>query len=1823
MRMSFNMRQMLLFVLFLPIISFAQVAKTSNYWKSNTIDEDQIGVQMKESSTFPLTFSLQKNTFQNSLSRVSSKNDTESGEKIRVDFPNQKGEFIRFELVEKSSFSDNLKKKYPNISSFYGTAIHDPKLHALISYSKTTGLHVSFQKAGEEELKLTKTKESNTYILYKSSDIQRSKKEQLQCDFIENLEEKRKIQSNNKKSSKKKSAKSVAVASSIIYKMALGVTGDLSNEILGGLNISSSATEQVKKEGILSWLNVIIQNTNYIFNRDVGIQFELIDETDQLIFLDPNTDTLSHLDKFEALDAFPSICENNVGFDAYEISHLLGLGGGGVANSFGLCDDKTTSGVTLMTYNSDPYIGTFSHEIGHQFTAGHTFNNCPPHMDQVAVFSSVEPGSGSTIMSYNGICNSSNVPDGELLYFHSHSVIQMREYIESLSCGSSEVINRSIPTVSAGLDYIIPANTPFLLVGSTSDTTDESLSFTWSQMDKQLVQAPPVSNSSGGPLFRWVLPTDNPLRYFPNLETLKKGELQNTWEVLPSVSRQLNFNIRVRDNASEKGTSASDAMKITVDDTAGPFQITSQNQNQTWYAGSKQLIEWDVANTDQGNINSPMVDLYFSVDDGQSFTLLAETIPNDGKYILDVPFGITTTQGRILIQGHNNIFIDINNAPITIKESNFYLDFNTTLIEQSFCSDIKEVEYSFQYKTLNGYNQEVDFNVEGLSGTDVSFNPAKATSNSTTITLTISNITIQKHVFNVITESNGIRFEQPLTINVNNNTPTSPSLVSPLNGATSYRSPYSFEWEEHESVLSYSIEISAEETFENVVVSKTITTNKFSTPLLEYETTYYWRVQANNSCGAGSFSNTYSFTTQSENEFNTYIPDDAFEQAIINLGYDSVLDDYVENDAIKNITSLDLYDLNIKDASGIEGFINLTGLTFWKNQLTEIDLTKNINLTYLDLEDNQLTTIDLSKNNKLEVVYLSRNQLSEIDLSNNFQLGRIYFSWNNLTEIDLTKNLLLESIDLSTNNLTEIDLSKNHLLENIDLKANNLNEIDLSKNIKIKNITLTSNRIEKIDLSKNSELDGFILEDNLLTCINLYNQKNVRTLNLSKNKIETLNLSNNTNLEFVFLSENQLKSLNLKSQNNHKIRYFDSTDNPSLSCIAVDDPEYSLGLGDDWIIDNSTNFAITCEGDGSDQDADGVEDVLDECPCTLEGESVNDKGCSQPYYDSDFDGIDNELDSCPNTLAGEEVNSQGCALNQLTYIPDDNFEQVIIDLGLDEDLDDYVVTERIESLKKLDMRGKNISNATGIEDFIELERLVFWENSLTQIDLSQNIHLTYLDLDDNKLEDVDLSKNTQLTTLYLNLNNITCLDLNNNLLLLLIHVLDNKIEALDLSNHKQLYNLNISNNRLKYLNLKNGTNELINMKAHSNPDLRCIEVDDTAAALNSENWSIDRTASYSVDCDSNSFDQDQDGIPFESDACPCTANGVSVNVMGCALYQLDSDNDGITDDIDQCPATELNSIVDINGCALNQIDSDEDGITDDVDQCPNTLPHTTVNDLGCALYQLDTDNDGVNDAEDQYNNTPENAQIDINGGVVISSRNLIITGYSTTCPDTNTGKIEFTQQTDYTLDIGIEGVNFSETILSVSPSQLVELNEVPAGTYEITIDYTEKLGAPIQNIIVNVNESEDVQASKTVFNKGEKEVNYLVSGSEKYALFINEEFQQLYAFNSTAQQTLTIELENGINNIRIEGDKACQSKFTESLYIHEGILVYPNPSTDRIFIEGAQGIIQIFNINGRLLHETTAQTLTEIDVSNFSPGVYLLKSTNQDEIIEIKNLIIQ
>ena len=187
----------------------------------------------------------------------------------------------------------------------------------------------------------------------------------------------------------------------------------------------------------------------------------------------------------------------------------------------------------------------------------------------------------------------------------------------------------------------------------------------------------------------------------------------------------------------------------------------------------------------------------------------------------------------------------------------------------------------------------------------------------------------------------------------------------------------------------------------------------------------------------------------------------------------------------------------------------------------------------------------------------------------------------------------------------------------------------------------------------------------------------------------------------------------------------------------------------------------------------------------------------------------------PNGMIGEFTVTNGS--NTQTYVPDDNFENALINLGIDNILDNYVATASIDTVTILDVSSENIADLTGIEDFTALLELNCSENQLSELDVSHNTYLSTLDCSYNYLTSLNLSQNTDLT---------------------LLRCYNNQLSTLDVKNGNNSYFLHFFSH----------------FATQNNPNLYCINVDD--ATWSTANWtSIDPQHYFSDNCSATDIEE--------------------------------------------------------------------------------------------------------------------------------------------------------------------------------------------------------------------------------------------------------------------------------------------------------------------------------------------------------------------------------
>lgn len=453
------------------------------------------------------------------------------------------------------------------------------------------------------------------------------------------------------------------------YNFAVAATGEFTTWAGSQVNAIASITATVA-------------SMNLLYERDMGIHLTLV-TNNSITFTNAATDpyATASFPTQAILDANTATLDANILPANYDIGMVFNNGwNGGLAYTPGVCNAAlkggAASGITGNPAGS-VMVNVSAHEAAHMFSSNHTMSagTGVPCTGSLNLPTAYEIGGGSTVMAYAGaVCTGLAYQNNTDDYFHYNSVATVRAYAAANpTCGVATANTNTSPTLSvAASSYTIPISTPFELTATGGDVNGNSLTYTFEQYDAAAaaMTATPLTTATTGPMFRSYGPSSSNTRTFPALANI----LANTtspWEVLPSVSRTMDFKALVRDNATGNGCVAQEDIVVNTNASTGPFAITSQNTATTFTANgtNTMTITWNVASTTSAPVSTANVNIYFSTDNGQTFPYtLAINTANDGTETVLVP-NLNTTVGRIKVKAANNIFFDINNDKITINST--------------------------------------------------------------------------------------------------------------------------------------------------------------------------------------------------------------------------------------------------------------------------------------------------------------------------------------------------------------------------------------------------------------------------------------------------------------------------------------------------------------------------------------------------------------------------------------------------------------------------------------------------------------------------------------------------------------------------------------------------------------------------------------------------------------------------------------------------------------------------------------------------------------------------------------------------------------------------------------------------------------------------------------------------------------------------------------------------------------------------------------------------------------------------------------------------
>jgi hypothetical protein len=614
------------------------------------------------------------------------------GMPLRMSVPMADGTLALFDVVNSRMMEEGLEAKYPLIRTYVGQGVDDPysTVHITIDHRS---FHAQVVSPGGISLVDPVTMENGTYYAAYNPEEQESKVHSWVCH----------------------TEHSVMTTGYAPRGFTPGQTGDRRRDLRLGFAATGEYTVAVSPPGnpnVAAGLAAIVDLTNrcnQFYERDLSTRMVLIANNDVLIFTNAATDPFSDPGSLGTMNQeLAGRLSTVIGEANYEAGHVVTNGSEqGLAGDIGtVCRNdrnairvsgtfpgaiKGTGASSAAALGADGFmVKLVGHEMGHGFGMWHSMNSCFGNQAGL-VNAALEPGSGSTLMSYAGICSAENNLQARMdsMYGYAGYRDAVAYYATQANCGTLVDLGNTPPMADAGPNFAIPTKTPFRLTGAGMDADGDALTYSWENVnygapvtwpvtlgattnDNGTAAAPTASVDGGFPMVRVRLPVTSPTREVNPV--LRNGSypgavgtppLATAGEALPQRARNMRWRLVVRDNHAGSGGVATDEMVLNVVDTGAAFAVTSPAAGAVTEGLTP--IAWNVAGTNAAPINCAEVRVLVSEDGGVTWPhVIAENVPNTGTASVLMP-NINTTNARLRIEGQGNVFFADNPGVFTIN----------------------------------------------------------------------------------------------------------------------------------------------------------------------------------------------------------------------------------------------------------------------------------------------------------------------------------------------------------------------------------------------------------------------------------------------------------------------------------------------------------------------------------------------------------------------------------------------------------------------------------------------------------------------------------------------------------------------------------------------------------------------------------------------------------------------------------------------------------------------------------------------------------------------------------------------------------------------------------------------------------------------------------------------------------------------------------------------------------------------------------------------------------------------------------------------------
>lgn len=755
-----------------------------------------------------------------------------------LQLPMPDGEVASFDIVGYDIMPEADLARYPNIRTWYGRNRDKPTQTIYLDWTER-GFHASIIGDGVAvHLEPLFRGSTDLYQIFRVTDFDLSTIEPFECGTADH-----KFLLKTPLST----SKLVGDCALVQYRTAISTDHDYSNYH----GASSAAQSNLVQSAVVTALN----RANQIMTQALSLRQQLVVNNAILYNYTAAGDPFNGISIREAIDVNQGYTDGRIGSGAYDHGHVFvgASSQGGVAYLNSGCRGSKAGAASSRSIPEGFFFDTriLTHEMGHSFGAPHTYSNVCNNQQGIPV----EPGSGSTLMSYAGVCTP-NVVGVVEPYFHGRSIDQMTTYLELGGGDCGAVIDQSLsnPTIQASPDFTAPAGTPLRL--SASATGNETLLYNWEQYENVAVPDLPQPDQTEGSIFRSFTPSGNPVRYLPQLPEVFAGN-NPVWEVIPTVSRRLNFRATIIHENDSYGCASADNIIVDLIANPNPFRVTYPNGPGQWAAGQTGAVIWDVAGTSTVPFNASVVDILFTNDGGNTLTPLLTNTANDGYAEVTVP--ALTSNARLMIVATDNVFFNVSEANIrigtTVDAPSISIGADNTSATSS-CTAVDNISYDITTAATGAATAPISWSISGLpNGVSASYseNPTRPT-----VPLRISldgaaSVTTNGTYNLTLTGSSADgNLSQALQLVVDREEVTDAFLITGPIGQSSSLRPrlralpvdgVMYEYELRDNTTGALLFASTSEATEQTVPN-----------FLEPATTYRYRLRANNGCSVGEWS---------------------------------------------------------------------------------------------------------------------------------------------------------------------------------------------------------------------------------------------------------------------------------------------------------------------------------------------------------------------------------------------------------------------------------------------------------------------------------------------------------------------------------------------------------------------------------------------------------------------------------------------------------------------------------------------------------------------------------------------------------------------------------------------------------------------------------------------------------------------------------------------------------------------------------------------------------------------------------------------------------